>query len=125
MVTVRARHAIIHRACSSKTSDDEHVRRFFVSGKFLDKSVKEGVLPHQNLKDPLHGVTLEVILSRLVEHVGWKELAHRIPVRCFLFDPTITSSLRFFRKTPWARKKVEDLYVRVFKKRFCTTKGKQ
>jgi len=75
-------------------------------------------LPHQNLKDPLHGVTLEVILGRLVEHVGWKELAHRIPVRCFLFDPTITSSLRFFRKTPWARKKVEDLYVKVFKKRF-------
>ena len=92
-------------------------------------------MAHQNLKDPLHGVTLEVILGRLVEHVGWKELARRIPVRCFLFDPTITSSLRFFRKTPWARKKVEDLYVRVFKKRFCAipsnspslgpTKGKQ
>jgi uncharacterized protein (DUF2132 family) len=83
-----------------------------------------GVLPHQNLKDPLHGVTLEMILSRLVEHVGWKELAHRIPVRCFLFDPTITSSLRFFRKTPWARKKVEDLYVRVFKRHFCKTPPK-
>jgi uncharacterized protein (DUF2132 family) len=75
---------------------------------------------HQNLKDPLHGVTLETILTRLVEHVGWKDLAKRIPVRCFLFEPTITSSLRFFRKTPWARKKVEDLYVRVFKKRFCS-----
>jgi len=85
---------------------------------------KRWSLSHQNIKDPLHGVTLEVILSRLVEHVGWKELAHRIPVRCFLFDPTITSSLRFFRKTPWARKKVEVLYVRVFKKRFCETPSK-
>jgi len=81
-------------------------------------------LPHQNFKDPLHGVTLEVILNRLVEELGWKELAKLIPVRCFLFDPTITSSLRFFRQTSWARKKIEDLYVKVFKKRFCTTPSK-
>lgn len=70
-------------------------------------------MPHQNLKDPLHGVTLEMILNRLAKHLGWKDLGRRIPVRCFLFDPTITSSLRFFRKTPWARKKVEDLYVKL------------
>jgi len=81
-------------------------------------------MSHQNLNDPLHGVTLEVILTRLVERMGGKGLAERIPVRCFLFDPTITSSLRFFRKTPWARKKVEGLYVKVFKKRFCTTPPK-
>ena len=73
-------------------------------------------MAHQNLKDPLHGVTLKVILERLVEQLGWKELGKRIPVRCFLFDPTITSSLRFFRQTAWARKKVEDLYVKAFKK---------
>jgi uncharacterized protein (DUF2132 family) len=76
---------------------------------------------HQNLKDPLHGVTLKVILGRLVAQIGWKGLAASIPVRCFMFDPTITSSLRFLRQTPWARKKVEDLYVKVFKKRFCAT----
>jgi uncharacterized protein (DUF2132 family) len=61
-------------------------------------------------RDPLHGVTLEMILHRLVEYYGWPAMADRIPVRCFMFDPTITSSLRFLRKTPWARKKTEDLY---------------
>ena len=87
-------------------------------------SLRRECMPHQNSQDPLHGVTLEMILSRLVEHVGWKELAARIPVRCFMFDPTITSSLRFFRKTPWAREKVEKLYVKVFKKRFCAKPSK-
>jgi uncharacterized protein (DUF2132 family) len=82
------------------------------------------VLPHQNLKDPLHGVTLKVILERLVAQIGWKGLGATIPVRCFLFDPTITSSLRFLRQTPWARAKVEALYVKVFKKRFCETSTK-
>lgn len=83
------------------------------------------MMPHQNLKDPLHGVTLEAILNRLVEELGWKELGRRIPVRCFLFDPTLTSSLRFFRKTPWARKKVEDLYVRVAAKSSRATSAKE
>lgn len=82
-------------------------------------------MPHQNLKDPLHGVTLEMILDRLVDKWGWKELGRRIPVRCFLFDPTITSSLRFFRKTPWARARVEALYARVFKKGFCKAPAKE
>ena len=84
-------------------------------------------MPHQNLKDPLHGVTLKVILERLIAQIGWKGLAASIPVRCFMFDPTVTSSLRFLRQTPWARTKVEALYVKVFKKRFCETsvKGKQ
>ncbi len=75
-------------------------------------------------------MTLKVILARLVEQIGWKGLGTSIPVRCFMFDPTITSSLRFLRQTPWARAKVEALYVKVFKKRFCETsetskKGKQ
>lgn len=62
-------------------------------------------------KDPLHGVTLEKLLSELVEHVGWAELARRIEIRCFMFDPSIKSSLTFLRKNPWARAKVEALWV--------------
>jgi len=62
--------------------------------------------------DPLHGVTLKAIVTELSAHFGWKELAQRVPIRCFMFDPTVTSSLKFLRKTPWARAKVEDIYVR-------------
>lgn len=62
-------------------------------------------------KDPLHGVTLETMLLRLVERHGWEEMADRIPVRCFMFEPSIKSSLSFLRKTPWARKKIEDWYA--------------
>lgn len=64
--------------------------------------------------DPLHGLTLEVILTRLVEARGWDGLAARVDVRCFRLDPTIKSSLTFLRRTPWARKKVEDLYLETF-----------
>ena len=62
-------------------------------------------------KDPLHGVTLEALLTELVTAYGWKELGARIEIRCFNFDPSIKSSLQFLRKTPWARKKVEELYL--------------
>jgi uncharacterized protein (DUF2132 family) len=62
-------------------------------------------------RDPLHGITLETILNHLVDRHGWDEMARRIRIRCFEFDPSITSSLKFLRKTPWARKKVEDWYV--------------
>jgi uncharacterized protein (DUF2132 family) len=61
--------------------------------------------------DPLHGVTLETIVTRLAETYGWAELGQRIPVRCFLFDPSVKSSLTFLRKTPWARAKVEALFI--------------
>ena len=61
-------------------------------------------------KDPLHGITLEKILEALVAHHGWRGLAARIEIRCFMFDPSITSSLKFLRRTPWARAKVEQLY---------------
>ncbi len=61
--------------------------------------------------DPLHGITLEKLLTELVEHYGWEELGGRIDIRCFNFDPSIQSSLKFLRKTPWARTKVEALYV--------------
>jgi len=62
--------------------------------------------------DPLHGITLERIVTELAAHFGWEELARRIAIRCFLFDPSVKSSLAFLRKTPWARAKVEELYVR-------------
>jgi uncharacterized protein (DUF2132 family) len=65
----------------------------------------------EQLNNPLHGKTLEVILTHLVDQYGWDELGERIPVNCFLSNPSIKSSLTFFRKTPWARKKVEDLYL--------------
>ena len=61
--------------------------------------------------DPLHGITLEKILTELVAHYGWEEMAERIPIRCFQFDPSIKSSLTFLRKTPWARTKVEQLFL--------------
>ncbi len=64
--------------------------------------------------DPLHGVTLETMLRRLVDRLGWEEMGRRIPVRCFTQDPSVSSSLKFLRKTPWARDKVEELYLRYF-----------
>lgn len=66
--------------------------------------------PHRN--DPLHGLTLQVILERLLGRYGWEELGERIPVRCFTHDPSVKSSLVFLRRTPWARAKVEALYLR-------------
>ena len=67
--------------------------------------------PFAHPRDPLHGITLEHILTHLVAQYGWEKMARRIPVRCFLLDPSIKSSLTFFRKTPWARKKVEDWFL--------------
>ena len=65
----------------------------------------------QQANNPLHGKTLEVILNALVAHYGWPELAERIRINCFTNNPSVKSSLKFLRKTEWARKKVEDLYV--------------
>lgn len=64
--------------------------------------------------NPLHGVTLEMMVKRLVEHFGWEELGQQIIVRCFNVDPSLKSSLAFLRKTPWARAKVEKLYLATF-----------
>jgi uncharacterized protein (DUF2132 family) len=69
----------------------------------------------EQANNPLHGKTLEYILHYLEEYYGWEELGERIPVNCFRFDPSIKSCLSFFRKTPWARKKVEDLYIETLK----------
>ena len=63
--------------------------------------------------DPLHGITLKALLTELVEIYGWEELARRIRIKCFAKDPSINSSLKFLRKTPWARNKVEMLYLEV------------
>jgi uncharacterized protein (DUF2132 family) len=65
----------------------------------------------EQANNPLHGKTLESILNALVNHYGWKELGERIRINCFTADPGIKSSLKFLRKTPWARKKVEDLFI--------------
>jgi uncharacterized protein (DUF2132 family) len=62
-------------------------------------------------KDRLHGVTLEMIVNRLVARFGWEELAQRIPIRCFQLDPSVKSSLTFLRRTPWARARIEELYL--------------
>ncbi|WP_139539889.1 VF530 family DNA-binding protein [Klebsiella spallanzanii] len=65
----------------------------------------------QHAKDPLHGITLEALLNALVAKYGWAELAKRININCFKSDPSIKSSLKFLRRTPWARKEVEELYI--------------
>ncbi len=63
-------------------------------------------------QDPLHGVTLKMIVTQLVEKHGWEELGKRIEIKCFTSNPSISSSLKFLRKTPWARKKVENIFLR-------------
>jgi uncharacterized protein (DUF2132 family) len=63
-------------------------------------------------KNPLHGITLEMVLTRLVDCYGWEELGRRIRINCFARDPSIKSSLKFLRRTPWARDKVEALYLK-------------
>ena len=69
-------------------------------------------MTEQQSNDPLHGITLEMILTQLVELHGWEKMGRMIRIRCFNNDPSIKSSLQFLRKTPWARKKVETLYLR-------------
>jgi uncharacterized protein (DUF2132 family) len=71
----------------------------------------------QQVNNPLHGKTLETILNELVERFGWAELGYQIRINCFLDNPSIQSSLKFLRKTPWARKKVEDMYQHYFTKK--------
>ncbi len=61
--------------------------------------------------NPLHGITLEQIITELVQHFGWQELGQQINIRCFTDDPSVNSSLKFLRRTPWARQKVESLYL--------------
>jgi len=71
----------------------------------------EAPVPASQPRNPLHGKTLEAIVTELADHYGWAGLGERIPVRCFTHDPSVSSSLKFLRKTPWAREKVESLYL--------------
>ncbi|MBD5805257.1 MAG: hypothetical protein AzoDbin1_04060 [Azoarcus sp.] len=72
--------------------------------------------------NPLHGVTLEAMLTRLVEHYGWDSLGEHIAIRCFTHEPSIPSSLKFLRRTPWAREKVESLYLYMLRTQARNTK---
>jgi len=74
------------------------------------------VIAQPKSNDPLHGITLEMILTQLVQQYGWAELARRIPIRCFYNEPSIKSSLKFLRRTPWARQSVEELYLKSISK---------
>jgi len=73
-------------------------------------------MSEQQANNPLHGITLEQIVNSLVDYYGWRELGKRINIRCFNNDPSVKSSLKFLRKTPWARTKVEDLFIATQKK---------
>ncbi|HEY3364651.1 MAG TPA: VF530 family protein [Symbiobacteriaceae bacterium] len=79
--------------------------------------------PHDQTRNPLHGITLERMLTELVDHFGWEALGQRIHIQCFTNDPSIGSSLKFLRKTPWARTKVENLYLRTRGKRAPAEQG--
>lgn len=75
-------------------------------------------------RNPLHGLTLEAILTALVDCYGWADLGQRIPIRCFSSDPSIASSLKFLRRTPWAREKVESLYLFMLRDARRTVEGR-
>lgn len=70
-------------------------------------------MSNEKSTDPLHGKSLEMIVTHLVDHFGWEELSKKININCFKSNPSIKSSLTFLRKTPWAREKVEKLYTRI------------
>ena len=79
--------------------------------------------PHDHSSNPLHGVTLERMLTELVDHFGWEAMGQRIRIRCFTSDPSIPSSLKFLRKTPWARDKVESMYLYMLRERARQARG--
>ena len=73
--------------------------------------------PAKQARNPLHGITLEAMVLALADYFGWDELGRQIPIRCFQIDPSVGSSLKFLRKTPWAREKVESLYLFMLRER--------
>ena len=75
------------------------------------------LIPPAQPRNPLHGVTLEAMVVGLADYFGWDELGRQIPIRCFQLDPSVGSSLKFLRKTPWAREKVESLYLFMLRER--------
>ena len=74
-------------------------------------AIRHAIMSDPHPRDPLHGITLETIVKELVERYGWAEMGRRVPIRCFLHDPSVKSSLTFLRKTPWARERVEGWYI--------------
>lgn len=76
-----------------------------------------GAAPAKQARNPLHGITLEAMVVALADYFGWDELGRQIPIRCFQIDPSVSSSLKFLRKTPWAREKVESLYLFMLRER--------
>ena len=76
-----------------------------------------GAAPAKQARNPLHGITLEAMVVGLADYLGWDELGRQIPIRCFQIDPSVGSSLKFLRKTPWAREKVESLYLFMLRER--------
>ena len=79
--------------------------------------------PQAQPRNPLHGLTLEAIITALQQEYGWEGLDARIPLRCFAYEPSIASSLKFLRKTPWAREKVEGLYLFMLRERQRSRRG--
>jgi uncharacterized protein (DUF2132 family) len=76
-----------------------------------NKELSNHIMSNNQSNNPLHGISLKTILNVLVEFYGWDQLGRIIDIRCFNYDPSINSSLKFLRKTPWARKEVEDFYI--------------
>ncbi|MDZ4697847.1 MAG: VF530 family protein [Deltaproteobacteria bacterium] len=79
----------------------------------------------QQVRNPLHGITLEVIVTALFEYFGWEELGRQIDIRCFTSEPSVASSLKFLRRTPWAREKVESLYLFMLREEARKARRKQ
>ena len=74
-------------------------------------------------RNPLHGVTLAAMVETLVDHFGWVELGRQVPIRCFTHEPSINSSLKFLRRTPWSREKVESLYLFMLREQVRQQRG--
>jgi len=72
-------------------------------------------MSNEQSNNPLHGITLEQVVTQLMEHYGWEGLAQKVDINCFKNEPSVKSSLKFLRKTPWARNKVEALFISTFK----------
>ena len=96
------------KAVADKTAATTETKPLPATKKQTVAATKE---EHSSSKDPLHGITLEQVVTKLEDKYGWDELGNRIDIKCFTTDPSISSSLKFLRKTPWARKKVETLYL--------------
>ena len=81
--------------------------------------------PQPQARNPLHGITLERMVTDLADYYGWDGLSENIPLRCFSVDPSVSSSLKFLRKTPWAREKVESLYLYTLRRQERQSQGKR